>query len=113
MALLVVGVAVLLGAGLMAQQSQTSERLAAGDEALRAIEASLETLRAGALPLHSGVLQSPAAYPGSAAPEELLLMLDVKTVEPDGLFEVTIEARFRVGRGMHRRRVRTLVWRPL
>lgn len=112
-ALLLVTFAMLMGFGLMARQPHTLERLRAGDEALRAIEASIETIRAGALPLESGFLQPAIAYPAPVHAEHLLLDLNVQPQEVEGLYGITVEARYQVGRKMHRRRVTTLVWRPL
>jgi len=112
-ALLLVTFAMLMGFGLMARQPHTIERLRASDEALRAIEATIETIRAGALPLESGFLQPAIAYPAPVQAEHLLLDLDVQPQEVDGLYEITVEARYQVGRRMHRRSVTTLVWRPL
>lgn len=111
-ALLLVTFAMLMGFGFMARQPHTMKRLRAGDDALRAVEATIETIRAGALPLESGFLLPAVAYPASVQTEHLLLDLDVQPREVDGLYEITVEARYRVGGNIHRRRVTTLVWRP-
>lgn len=111
-ALLLVTFGMLMGFGLTARQPQTMKRLRAGDEALRAVEATIETIRAGALPLESGFLRPTVAYPAPVRTEHLVLDLEVRPREVDGLYEITVEARYQVGREILRRRVTTLVWRP-
>ena len=111
-ALTVVAMALLLGYGLMMRQPRAMERLDAGDEALRAIEASLETLRAGAIDLESGFLEPGIAYPTPVRAKELMVDLDVTTTDTPGLYAVSLEARYRVGPSIHRRQVQTLIWSP-
>lgn len=111
-ALMVVTMALLLGYSMMIRQPRASERLDAGDEALRAIEASLETIRAGALPLESGFLQPGIAYPPPVRARELMVDLDVTATGTPGLYAVSLEARYRVGPSIHRRQVESLIWAP-
>jgi prepilin-type N-terminal cleavage/methylation domain-containing protein len=111
-ALLLITAALMLGYGFMMRQPQASARLDAGSEALRALESSLETLRSGAIPLESGMLQPVLAYPPPTAAEDLLVDLDVETTEIENLFIVTLEARYRVGRAIHRRQVQSMIWSP-
>ncbi len=112
MALLILTLAMLLGYGFMLRQPQALQRLDAGDEALRAIEASLETIRSGAIPLQDGMLQPVIAYPPPATADDLLVDLEVEPTDTAGLFVVTLEARYRVGRSIHTRRVQSQVWSP-
>jgi len=111
-ALLVLSLAMLLGYGFMLRQPRAMERLDAGDEALRAIEASLETIRAGAIPLESGMLQPVIAYPPPTTATDLLIDLEVEPTDTPGLLAVDLEARYRVGRAIHRRHVQSMVWSP-
>ena len=111
-ALLVLTLAMLLGYGFMMRQPQAMKRLDAGDEALRALESSLETMRAGVVPLVDGMLQPVIAYPPPTTAADLLVKLDVEPTETPGLFTVNLEARYRVGRAIHRRHVQSLVWSP-
>lgn len=111
-ALIIVAMALLLGHGLVMRQPQALERLDAGDEALRAIEASLETLRAGAIELESGFLEPGIAYPPPANTQALMIDLEVTAAETPGLYRVSLEARYRVGRSIHRRQVQSQIWRP-
>ena len=66
--------AMLLAHRLALQLPGTVKRLQAGNAAMRAIESSLETLRAGNLPLMDDVLMPPAAYPDGIAVEDLILV---------------------------------------
>ena len=111
-ALAVVALALLLGYGFMMRQPRAMQRLDAGDEALRAIEASLETIRAGAIEIESGFLQPGVAFPTPRKAEDLMVDLEVSATETPGLFAIHLEARYRVGRSIHRRHVETLIWRP-
>lgn len=111
-ALLVLTLAMLLGYGFMMRQPQATKRLDAGDEALRALESSLETLRAGAIPLESGMLQPVIAYPPAATAADLLVDLQVDPTETPGLYVISLEARYRVGRAIHQRHVQSMVWSP-
>ena len=73
-ALALITLALFLGTKLILMEPRILERLEAGERAIRALEAALETLRSGDLPLRQGVLVPPAAYPlGLAAPGFLLL----------------------------------------
>lgn len=111
-ALLVLSLAMLLGYGYMMRQPQAMKRLDAGDEALRALESSLETIRSGAIPLVDGMLQPIIAYPPPTNDSNLLIDLEVETTETDGLFVVSLEARYRVGRTIHQRHIQSMVWSP-
>lgn len=111
-ALLILSLAMLLGYGFMLRQPRAMQRLDAGEEALRALEASLETIRAGAIPLQSGMLQPVIAYPSPTVATDLLVDLEVEATETPGLYEVHLEARYRVGRSIHRRHVQSMVWSP-
>ncbi len=112
-ALLLVTMAMLLAHRLSLQLPGTVKRLQAGNAAMRAIESSLETLRAGNLPLMDDVLMPPVAYPDGNPVEGLILVMDVEPAPTIGLYEITIEARYMVGQQTLRRRVQTMVWRPL
>ncbi|TNF75209.1 MAG: type II secretion system protein [Acidobacteria bacterium] len=103
----------MLAHRLALQLPGTVKRLQAGNASMRAIESSLETLRAGNLPLMDDVLMPPVAYPDGSPVEGLILVMDVEPAPTIGLHEVTIEARYMVGQQTLRRSVKTMVWRPL
>jgi len=112
-ALSILSLVLLLGYGFLMRQPRALERLAAGDDALRALEASLETLRAGVIDLDEGMLQPVVAYPPPTHADEMIV--DLEAVEPtdtEGVWSVTLEARYRVGNAIQTRRLQSLVWRP-
>lgn len=111
-ALLVLAVALFLAMGLIVRQPSAAKRLASSDEALRSIEAAIETIRSDSVPLQPRTLAAPSDYPLPLETEELLLQLEIEPGDVEGLYQVAVEARYKVGRQMHRRRVETMVWRP-
>lgn len=116
-ALVVLGVALLLGLGLLAQQHRVLTRLEAERQADRAVERVLEELRSGAVPLKEGmsvVPTTPAALAASAAgAKDLELVVRVSRREPPAnLFDATVEARYRVLGRTRVRQVETLFWKP-
>lgn len=115
-ALALITLALFLGAKLFLMEPRILERLEAGERAIRALEAALETLRNGDLPLRQGVLLPPAAYPlGLAAPGLVVRLEELEQVDPEripGLLKLTVEARYLVGRDVRRHRIQTLVWQP-
>lgn len=115
MALLVLFLAMLLGYGLAARQPMAMERLEAGEDAMRAIESALETLRAQTARPRSRNLQPVLDYSPPVKARDLLLDLEVETANPAGppdLYLVRVVARYRVGRALHSRQVETLIWKP-
>ena len=107
-ALAVVTLTMTVGMALLAQESEVSRRVEAHQEAVRAIEAALEGIRAGAVPLASGPVEVPMA---AAESEAMLVWLEVTPkAKPAGLIEVVVEARYVVGLRTLRRAVRTMVW---
>lgn len=112
-ALALVSVALLMGMAILLRQPRTQQRLDAGGEALRALEASVETLRAvPSLPLESRRLRPGVAYPEGLGAEGLQIWLETAPADgPEGLWEIQLEARYLVGREPHRKRLETLLWR--
>ncbi len=111
-ALFIMALVMMLGYAFMMRQPLASQRLAAGDEALRALEASLESLRSGVVALEPGMLQPVIAYPPPTKARGLLIDLEVEPTEITGLFAVTLAARYRVGRAIHSRQLHSLIWSP-
>lgn len=110
-ALALLAVALLLGMGLMLQQPGVVRRVDAHREALRTLEATLEALRAGQLPLASSRLASPAVSAGSS-PSGLTVWIEVTPVSPPGLHEVVVRARYPAAGRIVERQVETMVFRP-
>lgn len=109
-ALAILGMALLLGFGLLWQQRSVLARLEARDVAERALVEALETLRSGAVPLASGpVPVSGASGPGS----ELSVVVRVVPAEPPaGLYRGQVLARCTLRGQTVTRTVETQFWRP-
>lgn len=112
-ALAVVSMALLMGGAILLRQPRAQERLDAGGEVLRALEASVETLRAvPGLPLDNRRLSPGLAYPDGLDVEGLQIWLESAPADgPEGLWEIRLEARYLVGSEPHRKRLETLLWR--
>jgi prepilin-type N-terminal cleavage/methylation domain-containing protein len=116
-ALVVLGVALILGLGLLAQQHRVLARLEAQERADRAVRRVLEELRSGAVPLDEGlsVVSATSAVPAAAegGTDDLRLVVRVRRLEPPpNLFEASVEAHYRVLGRDRLRRVETLFWKP-
>jgi prepilin-type N-terminal cleavage/methylation domain-containing protein len=93
-ALAILGTALLLGAALLLQHPRVLRRLDAQREAYRAIESTLEAVRAGALPLQSLELDGFVTSTGKQASEDLKLSMVVRPGDLPGLYHVTLVARY-------------------
>ena len=101
--------ALLAGVALVLQQPRILRRLDAQRNALHAMEITIESLRAGALPLQSQRLSlgSPAD-PG--APE---LWVTVEPAGyPPGLWQVSVRAAWTLEGQVRHSQVETMIWRP-
>ncbi len=111
MALAIVGFAILAVTATLSVESGRAARLAAREEAVDALEATIEEVRAGLTPLESTSIQvtgtADSAHDGS-----LDITLDVVSVSPSGLYQVEATARWRVLGKAASERLTTLVWRP-
>lgn len=112
MALALVAVILLTGLTLVSMQPRLLDRTRAGEEALRAIEGALETLRAGEIPLQSGQLLPGVAYPETDPERELRLTLEVVALDTPGLFEVRVVGTYLTWGRPASRTVSTMAWRP-
>jgi prepilin-type N-terminal cleavage/methylation domain-containing protein len=110
-ALTLLAIALLLGLGLMVQQPAVVRRVDAHRQALRAMEATLEALRAGALPLISTQVTASPALPAEL-PSGLAVWIEVAPIAPPGLHQVTVRARYPAAGRVVERRIETLVFRP-
>jgi len=93
-ALAILGTALLLGAALVLQHPRVLRRLDAQREAYRAIESTLESVRAGAIPLQSLELAGFVTSTGKQASKDLTLSMLVRPADLPGLYHVTLEARY-------------------
>lgn len=105
-ALALLTLTLLLGLGLVLQHPRIIRRLDAQREALHTLEATLEALRAGALPLASQSLPP-------VGPRRLTLSIQVAPEGyPPGLYRVHVQARYLIEGRSRVRSVETLLWRP-
>ncbi len=96
-ALVLVGTALLLGMGLALQQPRIVRRLDAERQAFRAMESTLEAVRAGVV---------------LPAPKDLKIQMQVEPTSTPGLFQVTLCATYEVDHRKAEKVLRTLVWSP-
>ena len=80
----------------------------AEEEAPRALEGTIEALRAGAIPLESETVPAPFATDAHG----LVVTLVVTGTDVPALFDVKAEARFVVAGEPRRRGLETLIWAP-
>jgi type II secretory pathway pseudopilin PulG len=105
-AVALIGLATLAAVSLLAAQPRAAERLAAQHELLRVAEATIESVRSGALPLLSGPVESP--IPTS---RPVRVSLEVRDLDPAGLREVTVTAVTRLREQRVERGLASLIWR--
>ena len=110
-ALALIGMAILAAGAFLSVQPLLTERLRAQQEALRALEYTLESVRAGALPLVGGA-QGVSLPASPEAARDLTVTLRVSPGERPGLFVVAAEAIYSAGGKRCRRQLVTMVWRP-
>jgi prepilin-type N-terminal cleavage/methylation domain-containing protein len=108
-ALALVLVGLLLAVGIQMQQPRALERVRARQEATRALEATLESVRAGVVPLADGGVPA-VVYAG--APATLVMRLRVTPTPTADLWEVTCEANYTVLGRLERASLTSLVWAP-
>ncbi len=113
-ALSLLAVALLLTLSLIFQEPRTLNRLAAHEQAFRALEQTLETIRAGrAVPIgRHRVDPSWLLLPPDPAAVHLEIWSDRQPESGSGLYRLTLTARYRVGPRRHERTLETLVWYP-
>ena len=113
--LTLLGVTLLLTAGLLATLPRELTRIDARHEAHRAMGAALESLRAGEITATSGKIQ-PVLYEWvqarPPAAQGLRLWLHTEATETPGLYDVEVQARYLVHRQPVEKRVVTRIWRP-
>ncbi len=115
-ALTLLGMALLFSMSLIAQEPQIQRRLAAHGEALSVLDTLHEAIRDGmSLPLAPQRLDWQGLYdpaPVLTAARDLTVWSEVETLAPEGLYRVTLRARYFVGTASFDHTLETLVWRP-
>lgn len=93
------------GLAIHLQQRRVLDRLSGQGAALRALEATFEALRGGALPLASG----PVA---GFASDGVTVVLDVQPTDVPALLAVRAEAHYTVAGEEHAQALASLFWSP-
>jgi prepilin-type N-terminal cleavage/methylation domain-containing protein len=114
-ALTLLGVALLLGMQLLVETPRIIRRIDAERQAFRALEATLESLRAG-----GGSFKEDQELTGffTAAgtkelPPDLRVVVHAEKAHLPGLFHVTLTASYTVLHVAYTKRLETLVWRSV
>jgi prepilin-type N-terminal cleavage/methylation domain-containing protein len=110
-ALTILGIALLLGMQLLIQTPRVVRRLDAERQAFRALEATLESLRASGGPVENEELSNFRTAAGTPAPEELTVSVEVEPASLPGLYHVTLTAHYTVLNVAYKKRLETLFWR--
>ncbi len=110
-ALAILAVALLLTLVLVLNQPRMLSRLDRERQAFRAIEGTLEAVRAGAIPLQPARFENFDFLAGTPAPPDLTLQMDVQPLPaPPGLYQVSVAAHYTLAGKGYDKRVETLVW---
>src|SRR3954447_16733309 len=111
-ALALLGVALLLGMELLLQNPRVVRRLDGERQAFRALESTLEAVRAGAIPLVTSDLGGFSTAVGSPAPKDLAISMQVDPAGLPGLVQVTLRATYTMDQKKVQKELQTLVWSP-
>ena len=110
-ALAILGIALLMGIALILQHPRVVRRVDAEREAYRALESTLESVRAGLIPLQPLKLDGFVTAAGGTPPKDLAISMDVHPQATPGLYQVTLVARYRIFGEKKEKTVETMVWR--
>lgn len=116
-AAVIVAMALLFLIALLAHESRLTARAAGQRDAVTLLEAALESVRAGAVPLAVGTTTfTDPVPPWLPIPQRrgAVLWIDVRSLETTAadLYEVTATVRYRAGRDVLTRSLTTRVWQP-
>lgn len=106
--LVLVGIALLIGSALVAQEYRVGRRLAAQTAVLRSLEATIEGIRAGVVPLEGQRLPPP--WPPPPAVSDFTIVVQVYPWNPPGLTHLVVEAQYVLSGRLERRQIETLYW---
>jgi prepilin-type N-terminal cleavage/methylation domain-containing protein len=110
-ALAILGIALLLVLTLVLNQPRMLKRLDAQRQAFRAMEGTLEAVRAGAIPLATTRFENFDFLAGTPAPPDLTVQMDVQPISPPpGLYRVSLSAHYTLAGQGFDKKVQTLVW---
>jgi prepilin-type N-terminal cleavage/methylation domain-containing protein len=111
-ALVLLSVALLMGMELVLQNPRMVRRMDGERQAFRAMESTIESVRAGVIPLLSADLGTYRTAVGRPAPEDLAISMQVDRTELPGLFQVTLQARYTTDNHKFQKELQTMVWSP-
>jgi len=111
LALTLLAIALLFTTALLLAEPRIVGRLDADRQAMRAIESTLESVRAGVIPMVDSTLSGFTTQAGGAPPRDLVVSLAVSPAGVDDLYRVAVTARYTVAGHAHEKRVETLIWR--
>ena len=113
-ALSLVGIALLLTLSLIFQEPRTLRRITAHAEALRALDVTLEAVRAGRrVPPGREQVELAALYqPVEPVAMDLRVWTEREVAAAGGLYRLTLTARYRVDGQRFQRELETMVWAP-
>lgn len=110
-ALAILGFAIVVAAAVLSTESDRTARLAAREQAVHALEATIEDVRAGLVPLQS-TSQKLVGHTPSPAAHDLRITLDIARENPPDLYRVQATARWEVRGRARSMQLTTLMWRP-
>jgi len=111
-ALVLLGVALLMGMELVLQNPRMVRRMDGERQAFRAMESTLEAVRAGAIPLQTADLGDFSTAVGSPARKDLAISMQVDPTELPGLYQVTLRACYTADARKVQKELQTMVWSP-
>ncbi len=108
----VISIALLFTLALLGEEPKATRRLAAHGESLRALEATLEAMRAGQItPVDGAVIElDDWLRPQVPVAEDLRIHVDVVPLSPPQLIEVRLRARYNVRGRWFERSIETRIW---
>jgi prepilin-type N-terminal cleavage/methylation domain-containing protein len=111
-ALVLLGVALLLGMELVLQNPRMVRRMDGERQAFRAMESTMEAVRAGVIPLQTSDLGGFSTAVGTPAPKNLAISMQVDPTGLPGLYQVTLRARYTADARQVQKELQTMVWSP-
>ncbi|MCP3961529.1 MAG: prepilin-type N-terminal cleavage/methylation domain-containing protein [bacterium] len=113
-ALSLLGVALLLTLSLIFQEPRTLRRLGAHQQAYRALEVTLEAVRAGMTvpPGHHQVDLGALYQPEEEVAQHLEVWTETQQTSGSGLYSLVLSARYEVDGKRYHRHLETLLWAP-
>ena len=111
-ALVLLGIAFLMGVQLMVQAPRVVRRTDAERQAFRALESVMEGVRAGAFPIGNLDIEVLETAVGDPAPDDLEIAMRAERLKPDGLYKVSLTATYTAVGEKKENTVETLVWAP-